>query len=79
MLTICLIFGALVLHLGLVQCHTGKRIVSFLKDCFADSALVITYPPWRGDNLITNGTLPEHDIHALGQNYVDGQYTFPYG
>ncbi|KAG9691842.1 hypothetical protein KCU95_g7708, partial [Aureobasidium melanogenum] len=62
MLAICLILAALVLRLGLVQCHT-----------------VITYPPWRGDNLKTNGTLPQNDIHALGQNYVDGQYTFPYG
>ncbi|KAI4740793.1 hypothetical protein E4T50_08775 [Aureobasidium sp. EXF-12298] len=40
---------------------------------------VLTYPPWRGNNLVTNGTLPQHDIHALGENYVDGQYTFPYG
>jgi hypothetical protein len=40
---------------------------------------VLTYPPWRGNNLITNGTLPQHDINAMGENYVDGQYTFPYG
>ncbi|KAL1311597.1 hypothetical protein AAFC00_001710 [Neodothiora populina] len=40
---------------------------------------VITYPGWRGNNLITNGTLPEHDPSALGENYVDGSYTFPYG
>ncbi|KAK5999580.1 hypothetical protein QM012_005237 [Aureobasidium pullulans] len=46
---------------------------------FVQGHTVITYPPWRGDNLVTNGTQPEHDIHALGQNYVDGQYTFPYG
>lgn len=79
MFTICLIFAALFLHLGLVQCHTGKRIVAFFQDYFAEFHSVITYPPWRGDNLITNGTQPEHDINALGQNYVDGQYTFPYG
>lgn len=79
MLTNCLILAALVLRLGLVQCHTGKWNVVFLLDWVAESSLVITYPPWRGDNLKTNGTLPQNDIHALGQNYVDGQYTFPYG
>ncbi|THW46387.1 hypothetical protein D6D21_03926 [Aureobasidium pullulans] len=43
------------------------------------SHTVITYPPWRGNNLITNGTKPEHDMLATGENYVDGQKTFPYG
>ncbi|THV94702.1 hypothetical protein D6C77_00755 [Aureobasidium pullulans] len=40
---------------------------------------VITYPGWRGNNLHTNGTLPQHDASALGINYVNGSYTFPYG
>lgn len=40
---------------------------------------VITYPGWRGDNLVTNGTLPQYSSEALGQNYEDGQFTFPYG
>ncbi|KAF1354016.1 hypothetical protein BDV97DRAFT_347919 [Delphinella strobiligena] len=40
---------------------------------------VITYPGWRGDNLKTNGTLPQYSSEALGQNYEDGQWTFPYG
>ncbi|CAD0024624.1 unnamed protein product, partial [Aureobasidium pullulans] len=33
------------------------------------SHTVITYPPWRGNNLITNGTKPEHDMLATGENY----------
>ncbi|THX11965.1 hypothetical protein D6D13_04660 [Aureobasidium pullulans] len=40
---------------------------------------VITYPPWRGNNLITNGTEPQYDMIATGENCVDGQKTFPYG
>ncbi|THX90176.1 hypothetical protein D6C77_00754 [Aureobasidium pullulans] len=40
---------------------------------------VITYPPWRGNNLITNGTEPQYDMTATGENCVDGQKTFPYG
>lgn len=32
-----------------------------------------------GDNLVTNGTAPELDPEALGENTVQGQNTFPYG
>lgn len=45
----------------------------------AKDFLVITYPPWRGNNLITNGTEPQYDMTATGENCVDGQKTFPYG
>ena len=39
----------------------------------------ITYPGERRNNLHSNGTLPQHDPSNIGINYVDGQYTFPYG
>ena len=41
--------------------------------------MVITYPGWRGDNLLSNGTLPEFNTDAIGVTYEDGAPTFPYG
>jgi hypothetical protein len=32
-----------------------------------------------GNNLITNGTLPQDDPSALGVDFVNGEYAFPYG
>lgn len=41
---------------------------------------VITYPGWRGNNLHTNGTLPEDNPDALGITFEDnGTVTFPWG
>ncbi len=52
---------------------------------FVAAHTVIVYPPWRGDNIHTNGTLPgpEQDIPpgSLGINYIkdNDTYGFPYG
>ncbi|KAI5258745.1 hypothetical protein E4T42_00591 [Aureobasidium subglaciale] len=70
MLHIYAILVALNIHLSAVRCHTKL---------FSETRSVITYPPWRGNNLITNGTKPQYDMSAMGENYVDGEYTFPYG
>ncbi|KAI7286673.1 hypothetical protein KC345_g1028 [Hortaea werneckii] len=41
---------------------------------------VITYPGWRGNNLHTNGTLPETNPDTIGVDfYEDGTTGFPYG
>jgi len=46
----------------------------------ASAHTVITYPGWRGNNLHTNGTVPEHDPEALGINYSDnGTISYPWG
>lgn len=41
---------------------------------FACSHTVITYPGWRGDNLITNGTIPEAQGLGIGPDT-----SYPYG
>ena len=42
--------------------------------------IVITYPGERGNNLHTNGTLPEFDPHTIGIEYdKNGSVAFPYG
>lgn len=41
---------------------------------------VITYPGWRGNNLHTNGTLPEANPDTIGVDfYDDGTKGFPWG
>jgi hypothetical protein len=41
---------------------------------------VITYPGWRGNNLHTNGTVPEDNPEALGITYdQNGTAAFPWG
>ena len=46
----------------------------------ASAHTVITYPGWRGNNLHTNGTVPEHNPSALGIDYSDnGTVSFPWG
>ena len=46
----------------------------------AQAHTVITYPGWRGNNLHTNGTLPEDDPEALGITYdQNGTAAFPWG
>ncbi|CAK4031018.1 Hypothetical predicted protein [Lecanosticta acicola] len=42
---------------------------------------VITYPGWRGNNLHTNGTLPEDDPTTVGINYIkeNDTWSYPYG
>lgn len=50
---------------------------------FVASHTVITYPGWRGDNLVTNGTTPDGGIPtgSLGMNWNDQtkSYDFPFG
>lgn len=46
----------------------------------AQAHTVITYPGWRGNNLHTNGTLPEDNPEALGITYdQNGTAAFPWG
>lgn len=41
---------------------------------------VITYPGWRGNNLHTNGTLPELNPDSVGiDHYENGSTGFPFG
>lgn len=40
---------------------------------------VITYPGWRGNNLHTNGTLPEDNPDSLGIDFDNGTASFPWG
>ncbi|KAK4624376.1 hypothetical protein CLAFUR4_06060 [Fulvia fulva] len=40
---------------------------------------VITYPGWRGNNLHTNGTLPQDDPNTVGINFDNDTLSFPYG
>lgn len=40
---------------------------------------VITYPGWRGNNLHTNGTLPQDDPNTVGINFENDTLSFPYG
>ncbi|KAF2162821.1 hypothetical protein M409DRAFT_57883 [Zasmidium cellare ATCC 36951] len=41
---------------------------------------VITYPGWRGNNLHTNGTLPEDNPDTIGIDLLEnGTMAFPYG
>lgn len=44
---------------------------------------VIVYPGWRGNNILTNGTVSPTDPNivpgSLGINYDNGTYGFPYG
>ena len=42
--------------------------------------IIITYPGMRGNNLHTNGTLPQLDADTIGINtYDNGTHGFPYG
>jgi hypothetical protein len=45
----------------------------------ANAHTVITYPGWRGNNLHTNGTVPEHNPEAIGVDYDNGTVSFPWG
>ncbi|SMQ49277.1 unnamed protein product [Zymoseptoria tritici ST99CH_1A5] len=41
---------------------------------------VITYPGWRGNNLHTNGTLPQFNPDTVGiDTYENGTHGFPFG
>lgn len=41
---------------------------------------VITYPGWRGNNLHTNGTLPQQNPDTIGiDTYENGSFGFPFG
>jgi hypothetical protein len=46
----------------------------------AQAHTVITYPGWRGNNLHSNGTLPEDNPGSLGIDFSDnGTAAFPWG
>jgi hypothetical protein len=49
----------------------------------ASAHTVITYPGWRGNNILTNGTTSPTDPAikpgSIGINYENGTYGFPYG
>jgi hypothetical protein len=49
----------------------------------ASAHTVIVYPGWRGNNILTNGTMSDTDPAikpgSLGINYENGTYGFPYG
>lgn len=46
----------------------------------ASAHTVITYPGWRGNNLHTNGTVPEDNPESRGIDYNDnGTASFPWG
>lgn len=58
--------------------HTLLAALSWA--AIATAHTVITYPGWRGNNLHTNGTLPEFDPDTIGVNtYQNGSHGFPYG
>lgn len=47
---------------------------------FARAHTVITYPGWRGDNLMINGTPPQDWPEALGIDTLpNGTKVFPWG
>jgi hypothetical protein len=50
---------------------------------FTAAHTVIVYPGWRGNNILTNGTVSKDDQSikpgSLGINYENGTYGFPYG
>jgi hypothetical protein len=58
-----------------------RTLVAFVAAIsIAHAHTVITYPGWRGNNLHTNGTVPEHNPSALGIDYSDnGTVSFPWG
>jgi hypothetical protein len=46
----------------------------------ASAHTVITYPGWRGNNLHTNGTVPEDNPGSRGIDYnEEGDPSFPWG
>ena len=54
-------------------CLTATILLALLSS-LVSSHLVITYPGWRGDNLQSNGTIPEAFGMGTGPNN-----TYPYG
>ena len=52
-------------------------VVAVLCAGLVDAHTVMVYPGYRGNNLISNGTVDQAD--GLGQAYVDGSYIYPYG
>lgn len=46
----------------------------------AQAHTVITYPGWRGNNLHTNGTLPEDNPESKGIDFSEnGTASYPWG
>ncbi|KAM0712038.1 hypothetical protein Q7P37_011132 [Cladosporium fusiforme] len=58
-----------------------QKLLAFLVSVSISQAhTVITYPGWRGNNLHTNGTLPEDNPDSLGIDVGEnGTVTFPWG
>jgi hypothetical protein len=58
----------------------GAFVALLATASIARAHTVITYPGWRGNNLHTNGTLPEDNPDALGITYSEnGTTSFPWG
>ena len=62
--------------------HALSALAAFAV-CFSSVSahLQLSYPGWRGDNLLTTGRTPDDQIPigSLGINYNNGTPEFPYG
>ena len=55
-------------------------LAALVWSAIATAHTVITYPGWRGNNLHTNGTLPENNPDTIGiDHFQNGSVAFPYG
>lgn len=65
--------------------HLAKLVVAAATWSLAAAHTVLVYPPWRGDNIHTNGTMSDTDPSippgSLGINYnkTSDTYGFPFG
>lgn len=60
--------------------HALRRFLAFMATIsIAYAHTIITYPGWRGNNLHTNGTVPEHNPGSLGIDFDNGTAAFPWG
>ncbi|KAI0132983.1 hypothetical protein BJ170DRAFT_700647 [Xylariales sp. AK1849] len=55
----------------------GRLAPLILAFTVARCHVVITYPGWRGNNLVTNGSIEE--INGLGVGFSDSELAYPYG
>lgn len=60
---------------------TAHALLAALSWCAIASAhTIITYPGWRGNNLHTNGTLPELNPDTISiDTFENGSHAFPFG
>ncbi|OAG44277.1 hypothetical protein AYO21_01273 [Fonsecaea monophora] len=63
-----------------MSCRTALTLLSLVSLISAHT--VITYPGWRGDNLVSNGTTVETNglgQYAIGDSVEQQDYLYPYG